>query len=115
MEEVMNLIKQVAIAVAVVATSATAFAQTAEQPGDPATRAEVKQDLRNVESAGYDPAASDHTTYPEQVQAVERRVAEQQGQTEGYGGVMPGTASSGAMNQPMRRRNDGTKDIYFGQ
>jgi hypothetical protein len=115
MEEVMTLIKQVAIAAAVAGLSVSAYAQTAGQPGDPATRAEVRQDMINVENAGYDPATSDHTTYPAQAQAAERRVAEQEGQSAGYGGVTTGTTSSGAMTQPMQRHNNGSKDIYFGQ
>jgi len=41
--------------------SAAAYAQTTVQPGEPATRGEVKQDLMNVESEGYRPGEGDRT------------------------------------------------------
>jgi len=116
MEEVMKLLKQAAIVAALTGLSAAAYAQTAVQSNEPATRAEVRQDLRNVESEGYRPGDGDRTKYPANVQAAERRLSDQQGQNQGYGGVATGTSSSGMMAQPMtRQRNDGTKGVYFGQ
>ena len=111
----MKLLKQAAILAAVMGVSATAFAQTAIQPDQPATRGEVRQDLRNVESQGYRPGEGDRTNYPENAQAAERRLSDQQGQNESYGGVVNGSAASG-IAQPMRpHHDDGTKGVYFGQ
>jgi hypothetical protein len=116
MEEVMKLLKQAAILAAVMGVSATAIAQTTVQPGGSASRAEVRQDLMNVESQGYRPGDGDRTDYPANVQRAESRTSQQQGQSESYGGVNSGTYSSGMATQPMRTRsNDGTKDVYFGQ
>ncbi|WP_109480811.1 DUF4148 domain-containing protein [Paraburkholderia sp. C35] len=110
----MKLLKQAAILGAVMGISATAFAQTAIPQNQPATRAEVRQDLMNVESEGYRPGDGDRTNYPANVQAAESRLSSQQG--EGYGGVVNGTSASGiAAQQPMRSPNDGTKGVYFGQ
>jgi hypothetical protein len=116
MEEVMKLLKQAAIFAAVMGVSATAFAQTAVQPDQPATRGEVRQDLMNVESQGYRPGDGDRTNYPANAQAAERRLSDQQRQSESYGGVVSGSAASG-FAQPMMRphSNDGTKDVYYGQ
>ncbi|MBN3766520.1 DUF4148 domain-containing protein [Burkholderia sp. Ac-20365] len=108
----MKLLKQAAILGAVMGMSATAFAQTTVEPNQPATRAEVRQDLMNVESEGYRPGDGDRTNYPANAQAAERRLSDQQGQGESYGGVVSGTAASG---MPMGRANDGTKGVYFGQ
>jgi len=112
----MKLLKHAAILAAVMGVSATAFAQTAVQPNEPATRGEVRQDLKNVESEGYRPGDGDRTNYPANAQAAERRLSEQQGQGESYGGVVNGTGASGMATQPMgSRSNDGTKGVYSGQ
>ena len=112
----MRLLKHAAILAAVMGVSATAFAQTTVQPNEPATRGEVRQDLMNVESQGYRPGDGDRTDYPANAQAAERRLSEQQGQGESYGGVVNGTAASGMATQPMgSRSDDGTKGVYFGQ
>jgi hypothetical protein len=112
----MKLIKQAAILAALTGISATAFAQTTVQPNQPATRGEVRQDLRNVESEGYRPGDGDRTNYPANAQAAESRLSTQQGQGQGYGGVATGSSSYGTVVQPMmQRRNDGTKGVYFGQ
>jgi hypothetical protein len=103
MEEVMKLVKHVAILAAVTGISAAAYAQTAVQQNRPLTRGEVKQDLRNVESQGYRPGDGDRTGYPQNVQAAERHLSKQQGQAEGYGGVTNGTTASGMAPQPEKR------------
>lgn len=79
----------------------------------PVTRAQVRQDLINVEQAGYNPAAKS-PYYPDDIQAAERRVNEQQG----YGGVAAGTANSGApapvqMQRAMPTDSD-TQSLYSG-
>lgn len=80
----------------------------------PVTRSEVRQDLINVEQAGYNPAARS-PYYPDDIQAAERRVNEQQG----YGGVAAGTSQSGApapvqMQRAMPAESD-TQSPYFGR
>lgn len=56
-----SIVKAVAVAAAaVVVAPALSFAQA----GSSLTRDQVKQDLRQVEAAGYDPSNSDQTSYP---------------------------------------------------
>ena len=43
----------------------------------PVTRAQVKNDLKQLEAAGFNPAA-DYENYPDNLQAAERAVAQQQ-------------------------------------
>ena len=103
-----SLVKAVAIT-AVVALPVLSFAQSNE----PVARAEVRQDLMQVESAGYNPAADDRTTYPEKAQAAEQQLHPQSGQMQqGYGGSNSGSSAAGMGARPMPR--DGTKPIYFG-
>ncbi|ACC73045.1 DUF4148 domain-containing protein [Paraburkholderia phymatum] len=112
----MKLLKQAAILAAVMGVSVTAFAQTTVQPERPATRGEVRQDLMNVESEGYRPGDGDRTDYPANAQAAERRLSNQQGRGESYGGVVSGSAASGMAIPTMHSRaNDGTKGVYFGR
>ncbi|WP_116142025.1 DUF4148 domain-containing protein [Trinickia diaoshuihuensis] len=86
------LIKQVALAVALVAPVA-AFSQS----NQPLTRAEVRADLVRVERAGYNPL--DRLHYPENIQAAEQRVVAHesvaQTDTSGYGADTQGTSHSG--------------------
>jgi len=100
-------VKAVAVA-AVVVAPALSFAQTDSS----LTRDQVKQDLRQVEAAGYDPSRADQTSYPSDIQAAESRVARQNG---GYGATVPGASASGTRNTMPPLDNDGTKPIYFGR
>jgi hypothetical protein len=111
-----SIIKAVAIA-AVLAAPVASFAQSSQQP---VTRAEVRQDLIQMEQAGYNPATSNDPTYPSDVQAAEHRVqanspavAQTQlpvADTSGYGGAVSGSSQSGGVPQPMT----GAKSVYFG-
>lgn len=40
----------------------------------PLTRAQVKQDLKDVEAAGYNPATSNDPEYPQDIQKAEKKV-----------------------------------------
>lgn len=86
------LIKQVALAVALVAPVA-AFAQS----NQPLTRAEVRADLVRVVQAGYNPL--DRLHYPENIQAAEQRLAAPasiaQADTSGYGSDGQSASQSG--------------------
>ncbi|MFM0628233.1 DUF4148 domain-containing protein [Paraburkholderia xenovorans] len=111
-----SLIKAVAIA-AVLAAPIASFAQSSQQP---ITRAEVRADLIRVEQAGYNPGASNDSTYPADIQAAEQRVQannpavaqtqEPVADTSGYGGATSGSSQAGGVVQPM----SGPKSVYFG-
>lgn len=62
------------IAVAAVCALAAPLAALADTTGHP-TRAEVRAQLQQIESAGYQPARRDDATYPGDIQAAEARVA----------------------------------------
>ncbi|PQV48128.1 DUF4148 domain-containing protein [Paraburkholderia sp. BL21I4N1] len=111
-----SLIKAVAIAV-VLAAPVAAFAQASQQP---VTRADVRNQLIQLEQAGYNPANSSDPTYPADIQAAERRVDAQNpavaqtqepvADTSGYGGAVSGSSQAGGVVQPM----SGSKSVYFG-
>jgi Domain of unknown function (DUF4148) len=111
-----SLIKTVAIAV-VLAAPVASFAQSNEQP---LTRADVRNQLIQIEQAGYNPATSNDATYPADVQAAEARVQAQGpavaqtqepvANTSGYGMSTSGSSQSGGMTQPTT----GAKSVYFG-
>jgi len=102
-----SFVKAVAVA-AVVVAPALSFAQTDSS----LTRAQVKQDLRQVEAAGYDPSRSDQSSYPSDIQAAASRVARQNG---AYGGTAAGRSASGTRNMIPPLNDDGTKPVYFGR
>jgi hypothetical protein len=115
-----SFVKAVAVA-AVVVAPALSFAQSDSS----VTRAQVQQDLRQVEAAGYDPSRSDQTSYPSDIQAAESRVQRQNGAAQAnnnaynadmnsYGGAAGGTSASGMRMMPPMT-NDGTKPVYFGR
>lgn len=111
-----SLIKAVALA-AILAAPVVSFAQSSQQP---ATRAEVRDQLIQMEQAGYNPANSSDAAYPGNVQAAERRVDAQNpavaqtqepvADTSGYGGAVSGSSQAGGIVQPM----SGPKSVYFG-
>jgi len=107
---------QAALVAAMVAAPALAFAQT--DTNAPKTRAEVKAELQQLEQAGYNPARSNDTNYPEDIQAAEARVSRQQGMaqtqtpaadTSGYG---PAPTSKMQSGQPAPVRP--ADSTYFG-
>lgn len=97
------------------------FAQSSNN--GPVTRDQVKQELIQLEQAGYNPATHDDPYYPNDIQAAEARVHAQDGQAlatadtrsnaSGYGGVAPGTAQSGSPSEahPI----NGSQSLYFGK
>ncbi len=89
-----TLIKQIAVAVALVAPIASSFAQS----NQPLTREQVRADLVRVERAGYNPL--DWIHYPENIQAAEQRASRQeevaQAGTSGYGQSVEGASQSGS-------------------
>ena len=108
---------QAAVVAALVAAPALSFAQ--DQSNAPKTRAEVRQELIQLEQAGYNPATANDATYPSDIQAAEARVSQQEGvaqtqlpaaDTTGYGGAPSGTMQSG---QPAPRMAP-AQSTYFG-
>lgn len=114
-----SLIQAVAIA-AVLAAPVAAFAQAADTSQQPVTRAEVKNQLIQLEQAGYNPSESNDPTYPADVQAAEQRVQAENppvaqqpvADISGYGPSTSGSAASGSMQtmQPAARN----QAVYFG-
>lgn len=114
-----SLIQAVAIA-ALLAAPVASFAQAADTSQQPMTRAEVKNQLIQLEQAGYNPARADDATYPADIQAAEQRVQAENppvaqnsvADTSGYGPSTNGSSASGSM-QPVQPgpRN---QSIYFG-
>jgi hypothetical protein len=110
-----SLIKAVAIA-AVLAAPVASFAQASQEP---VTRADVRNELIQLERAGYNPATTNDINYPANIQAAERRVQAQNpavaqtnpvADTSGYGAPMSGSSQAGGMLQPTT----GPKSVYFG-
>ena len=108
-----SLIKAVAIA-AVLAAPVMSFAQS--NPSG-LTRAQVREELIQLEKAGYDPAMSNDATYPADIQAAERRVQQENAQAAaqqpaadtGYGAATGGTSQTGTP-----ARIDRANTVYFG-
>jgi opacity protein-like surface antigen len=69
------------------------------QSDQPVTRAEVHSDLKQLEQAGYSPAARD-PYYPADIQAAESRVHGGSAGANGYGPSAEGTSVSGPATTP---------------
>jgi hypothetical protein len=89
-----SLLKAVALA-AVLSVPVASFAQAGNAP---LTRAQVREQLIQIEQAGYNPATANPYAYPGNIQAAEARVAAQQAdaraENTSYG--MPSNGSSQA-------------------
>jgi hypothetical protein len=86
------------------------------------TRAQVRQELAQLQKVGYTRSDEDNT-YPSEIQAAEARVAATSNQAaSSYGGVQDQSSGSGAPNKAEpkrsfraeRQENDGMQPIYFG-
>ena len=89
----MSLVRSLLAAAVVVAAAvpAVSFAQD-----HTITRAEVRAELVQLQQAGYN-AASDNNQYPVNLQAALSRIAaNQQNASAAYGGMVSGSAQSGA-------------------
>ncbi|QGZ60370.1 DUF4148 domain-containing protein [Paraburkholderia acidisoli] len=94
-----------ALAATVLAAPALSFAQASQAP---VTRAQVRAELAQLEQAGYRPGVSS-PYYPEDLQAAEARVNQQNGaaQATAYGASTNGSSQAGSP-QPN------VKPVYFG-
>jgi hypothetical protein len=77
------------------------------------TRAQVKDDLRQLEQVGYDPFKAEDPNYPADIQAAEARLAERNGAT-GYGGMPAGSTASGAPVVIRPASPGELREIYSG-
>jgi uncharacterized membrane protein len=103
----MKSLIQAVVVVAAVAAPVAVFAQS----NAPATRAQVRAELVQLEKAGYHVGDGDNAHYPEAIQAAEAKVS---AQNNSVGGVAGGSSASGAPGA-VRAAYDGMKPIYFGQ
>ncbi|MGO4813262.1 DUF4148 domain-containing protein [Cupriavidus sp. 2MCAB6] len=63
------------VSAALMATSACVYAQTSPEPGThQVTRAEVRHELEELESVGYNPSQGGDSNYPADIQAAEQRL-----------------------------------------
>jgi hypothetical protein len=104
-----SLVQAVVVAAALAAPVAS-FAQS----NAPLTRAQVRAELVQLEQAGYNPARAADPYYPNDIQAAEARVAAQNGETSGVGGMLNGSSASGSPAASHYSSNAGLKPIYFG-
>lgn len=89
--------KSIASAIAIAAALAAPVLAHA-QTNQPLTRAQVRADLIAVEQAGYWPSKGADPHYPDDIQAAERKVAEQRSASAnetGYGADTNGSAQAG--------------------
>lgn len=105
------LASALSIAVAL-AAPAIAFAQS----NGALTRAEVRNELVQLEKAGYRPGDGDQATYPQQIAQAEARVSRSAAASSGFGGVVSGTSASGqATSAALQADIPGLRPIYSGQ
>ncbi|WP_345815016.1 DUF4148 domain-containing protein [Paraburkholderia sp. PREW-6R] len=102
-----TLISAVAVAVAL-AAPVVSFAQS----NQPLTRADVRNQLVQLEKNGYNPVG-DHATYPNNLETAQARVDAQNGTAQaansGYGAPIAGSSQAG---RPVSS-ND-RNSVYFG-
>jgi hypothetical protein len=77
------------------------------------TRAQVRDELIQLENAGYT-TRGERVHYPDGIQAAEAKVAAQNAVASSYGGVADGVSASGAPAAVHAEATGNTKSIYFG-
>ncbi|AIO70388.1 DUF4148 domain-containing protein [Burkholderia oklahomensis] len=93
----MKSIVATAAAALVLAAPVVSFAQS---PNGSLTRAQVIQELVDLESVGYQPSRGNEATYPEDIQAAQRRLdakrlAARKAAESAYGPAVAGAAQAG--------------------
>jgi hypothetical protein len=84
----MKSVMQAVVVAAILAAPVAVFAQS----NQPLTRAQVHEQMVQIEKAGYNPARSNPQEYPANIQAAEARVA---AQNAAVGGVVSGSSQQG--------------------
>ncbi|WP_233809646.1 DUF4148 domain-containing protein [Paraburkholderia sp. HP33-1] len=139
----MRPIVRLAAFVAAIAFAApiTVFAAANVAANHPLTRAEVREQLVEIEAAGYNPARANPREYPADIQAAEAKVAAQHagtpgvsgshpvtvvavseevieiesvGDTSGVGGVVSGSSAAGGPVYKSEAARTGPGSVYFG-
>ncbi|CAG4887235.1 DUF4148 domain-containing protein [Paraburkholderia saeva] len=103
----MKALIKAAVVAAVLAAPVVSFAQSNE----PLTRAQVREELVQLQKAGYSPL-DDRNSYPVHIQAAEARIAAQNGTTPvntSYGPATKGSSQAGA-----RAEQTGPQSVFFG-
>ncbi|MDR5753929.1 MULTISPECIES: DUF4148 domain-containing protein [unclassified Caballeronia] len=103
-----SLIYAVAAA-SVLAAPLVSFAQSDSS----LTRAQVRTELKQLESAGYVPGGGDEPNYPANIQAAEARIAPSDAGT-GYGGAVSGSSASGGGTAVRPASPAEMNKLYFG-
>lgn len=85
----MKSIVKAAVVAAAVAVPALSFAQVQQ----PLTRAQVREQLVQLQAAGFN--QRDWANYPQNIQAAQARVVAQQQAATAYGSATNGTAQAG--------------------
>ncbi|SEB95413.1 protein of unknown function [Burkholderia sp. WP9] len=102
----MKLLIGAVVAMSIFASPLVSFAQS----DSPVTRAQVRTELRQLESAGYTPSSGDEPNYPANIQAAEARVSD----TTGYGGTVSGSSASGGGVAVRPASTADMNKLYFG-
>ncbi|KVT40176.1 DUF4148 domain-containing protein [Burkholderia ubonensis] len=97
-----SLVVTAAAAAVLLAAPALSFAQPAKSP---VTRAQVLQELYDLESVGYNPSVGDAGNYPDDIMAAQerlaaKRLAERKAGAAAYGPAGAAGAESGAVAKP---------------
>jgi Domain of unknown function (DUF4148) len=87
--KIMKSLIQAVVIAATLAAPVAVFAQS----NQPLTRAQVHEQLVQIEKAGYNPARNNPNEYPSNIQAAEARVA---AQNTAVGGVAAGSSQQGS-------------------
>jgi hypothetical protein len=99
----MKLAQSLIVAAVLAFPAVSSFAQS----NQPLTRAEVRAQLVQVEKAGYNPSILADTTYPANIQAVDAKIAAENGAAAtAYGNVAEGTSTSSAVTRNAVSSND---------
>ncbi|KVQ64644.1 hypothetical protein WK05_23405 [Burkholderia ubonensis] len=97
-----SLVVTAAAAAVLLAAPALSFAQSAKSP---VTRAQVLQELYDLESVGYNPSVGDAGNYPDDIMAAQerlaaKRLAERKAGAAAYSPAGAAGAESGAVAKP---------------
>ncbi|MDR8730765.1 DUF4148 domain-containing protein [Burkholderia pseudomultivorans] len=88
----MNTMKRAVCAVLLTGSACAAYAQTAPQP---LTRAQVRQELAELQAVGYRTSLASSPDFPQDMQAIMQRAAQARGNDSGYGGNGRAAVESG--------------------
>jgi opacity protein-like surface antigen len=90
-----NIMKKI-IGIAALALALAAPAASFAQANQPVTRAQVREQIVQLEQAGYNPNVVNDAKYPADIQAAQARVDAQNGAAQGaYGGMSDGASQAG--------------------